>query len=763
MIDKTLSYIDYLKLLDVIKEYASTSLIDDRVSSLRPVSSREDIGQIQARQDRLEALLELIKWNGLVPLTEIPDVRRTLSQLAIENFVFELSDFIALHDFLTRCKEITGFLKGAFGLKQYTEELLERIDPLAAVRARIRKVVNTEGFVEDSASYALSKIRSDLYQLRERAKRHLEKMMESEDVRPALQDTYVAVRNGRYVLPVKPNFNQFFQGIVHDYSHSLKTSFVEPMAIVESDNQISMLEEDEREEEQRILRELTAWMRGYRDQLEANLETVIELDFYHCLARFSLAYESVRPDMATDGSIDIREARNPFIIMSKKEKAVPIDIVMEREKKAMIISGPNAGGKTVALKTIGLLVAMAASGLFVPARGNPRITLFPAIYAVIGDEQDISMELSSFTAHVSAIKSLYEKSHGGELILIDEIGGGTEPQEASALAMGIIDAFVERGCKTLVTTHLNVLKAYGYSRAFALNAATDFDSDTIKPLYRLLYGVAGVSNAIHVAENCDMPRDIIRKSYEYLGKQEHMLNDLVKGLEEERGKLKEERAHVSKLREEAKARLAQLKEKRDEYLKAAEERCRVRLLETERELEEIRKEALKKERTSVRRARDRLRLIQDKHAGGVTAAEIIRVGDHVRVKSVGRDGYVIRIDEEKHNAEVDLGGMKMKVHTEYLFKVPGQVKTNARPVEVHVAPIEVPELNVRGMRVEEALREVDRFIDRAIVHGTTTLRIVHGIGTGALMDAIRHRLLETPHIVVKGEERNSGVTIVELQ
>ena len=763
MIDKTLSYIDYLKLLDVIKEYASTSLIDDRVSSLRPVSSREDIGQIQARQDRLEALLELIKWNGLVPLTEIPDVRRTLSQLAIENFVFELSDFIALHDFLTRCKEITGFLKGAFGLKQYTEELLERIDPLAAVRARIRKVVNTEGFVEDSASYALSKIRSDLYQLRERAKRHLEKMMESEDVRPALQDTYVAVRNGRYVLPVKPNFNQFFQGIVHDYSHSLKTSFVEPMAIVESDNQISMLEEDEREEEQRILRELTGWMRGYRDQLEANLETVIELDFYHCLARFSLAYESVRPDMATDGSIDIREARNPFIIMSKKEKAVPIDIVMEREKKAMIISGPNAGGKTVALKTIGLLVAMAASGLFVPARGNPRITLFPAIYAVIGDEQDISMELSSFTAHVSAIKSLYEKSHGGELILIDEIGGGTEPQEASALAMGIIDAFVERGCKTLVTTHLNVLKAYGYSRAFALNAATDFDSDTIKPLYRLLYGVAGVSNAIHVAENCDMPRDIIRKSYEYLGKQEHMLNDLVKGLEEERGKLKEERAHVSKLREEAKARLAQLKEKRDEYLKAAEERCRVRLLETERELEEIRKEALKKERTSVRRARDRLRLIQDKHAGGVTAAEIIRVGDHVRVKSVGRDGYVIRIDEEKHNAEVDLGGMKMKVHTEYLFKVPGQVKTNARPVEVHVAPIEVPELNVRGMRVEEALREVDRFIDRAIVHGTTTLRIVHGIGTGALMDAIRHRLLETPHIVVKGEERNSGVTIVELQ
>jgi DNA mismatch repair protein MutS2 len=331
------------------------------------------------------------------------------------------------------------------------------------------------------------------------------------------------------------------------------------------------------------------------------------------------------------------------------------------------------------------------------------------------------------------------------------------------LAMGIIDAFIEKGCKTIVTTHLNLLKAYGYSQTFALNAATDFDSATMRPLYRLLYGVAGVSNAIHVAENCDMPPEIISKSYEYLGRQEYMLNDLVRGLEEERGKLREERVHLAKLREETRVRIALLKEKRDQYLEAAEERCRARLEEVERELEEIRKEALKRERSSVKSARDRLHLLKEKHTSPEKGHEVIRIGDYVKVKSVGRDGYVIGLDEEKRTAEVDLGGMRMKVHTEYLFKVPEHEKSVAKQVEVHVPHIEVPELNVRGMRVEEALREVDRFVDRAIVHGTPRLCIVHGIGTGKLMDAIRHHLLETPHIEVKGDERNSGVTIVELQ
>ena len=761
MIDKTLLYIDYLKLLDVIKGHASTTFVHERIAALRPLYSLDEIG---ARQDRLEALSELIKWNGPAPLTDIPDVRDIFKQLAIENSVLEIADLIALAGFLARCREISAFLRSAFGKKPYADTLFERIDVLQDVNSRIRKAVNVDGFLEDTASYELSKIRSDLYQFRERVKKYLERMMESEDVRPVLQDTYVAVRNGRYVIPLKPNFNQFFQGIVHDYSHSLKTSFVEPMGIVELNNQISILEEEEKEEEQRILRELTGWVRGYVRELEGNLETILEIDFFHALALFCLGYQCVRPQMVVDGSIEIKEARNPFVIMSKREKAVAIDIIMDKEKKAMIISGPNAGGKTVGLKTIGLLVAMAASGLFVPARQGPRISLFPHIFAVIGDEQDISMELSSFTAHVTAIKGLYEKSRGGELILIDEIGGGTEPQEASALAMGTIDAFVRKGCTTVVTTHLNLLKAYGYSQPFALNVATDFDTETMRPLYRLLYGMAGVSNALHVAEACEMPQEIMERSYEYLGKQEFMLNDLVKGLEVERKKLQDERAELGRLRGDTRARLALLKEKRDEYLAAAQERIRNRVGEVELELEEIRKEALKRERSSAKHARDRLHVLKGKFAKEGKIEEPIRVGDHVRVKSVGRDGYVIGLDEEKGSAEVDLGTMRTKVQTAYLFRVPEDTRPHAQPVEVNVTQLEVPEINVRGMRVEEALQEVDRFVDRAIVHGALRLRIIHGIGTGRLMEAIRHHLSETPSIErVKRDETNSGVTIVELQ
>jgi len=761
MVDKTLLYIDYLKLLDVVKEHASTPFIHDRIASIRPIASLEGI---EARQERIQAVLELINWNGPVSLSDIPDVRGIFKRLTIENALLEVPDLIALAAFLARCRDISAFLAGAINKKPYADAVLERIDPLQGVNARIRKTVNMDGFLEDSASYELSKIRSDLYQLRERVKKHLERMMESEDVRPVLQDTYVAVRNGRYVLPLKPNFNQFFQGIVHDYSHSLKTSFVEPMPIVELNNQISILEEEEKEEEERILRELTGWVRSYVAELERNLETILELDFHHALALFSLKYLCVRPRMVADGSIDIREARNPFIIMSKREKAVPIDIVMEREKKAMIISGPNAGGKTVALKTIGLLVAMAASGLSVPAREGSRISLFTDIFAVIGDEQDISMELSSFTAHVTAIKGLYEKSRGGELLLIDEIGGGTEPQEASALAMGTMDACVEKGCTVVVTTHLNLLKAYGYTQPFALNVATDFDTQTMKPLYRLVYGMAGVSNALHVAESCDMPREIMEKSYRYVGTQDAMLNDLVRGLEAERRRLQDERSEVGKLKEETRARLRLLTEKRDEYRAAAEERVRKHVAEAERELEEIRKEALKREKASARLARERLRLLKGKFVKEGVIAEPIRVGEHVRVKSVGRDGYVIGLDSEKGNAEVDLGSMRIKVHTDYLFRVPAGAPRDAPQVEVNVSPIEVPEINVRGMRVEEALHEVDRFVDRAIVHGALRLRIIHGIGSGRLMEAIRHRLSETPHIErIKGDEGNAGVTIVELQ
>ena len=458
-------------------------------------------------------------------------MRDKLKGLALEESTLEVADFLAIGHFLAGCKGVASFLKKAVKKGPYIESVIEGMKPVTDAAARIRKTVNEEGFIEDSASYELSKIRSDLYQLKEKARRSLDRIMERDEVRPVLQDSYIAMRNGRYVIPLKPNYNQYFQGIVHDYSHSLKTSFVEPIEVIETNNSISVLEKEETEEEKRILKDLTRQLRQYAGQIEGNLSLIADLDFFHSLALFSAAFGCIRPKVAPGGPIEIRGAVNPFILLSKGERAVPIDISIGEDKQATIISGPNADGKTVALKTTALLLVMASAGMFIPAKETPLVHLFPAISVIMGDEQNISMELSTFTAHVEAIKDVYERTRGGELVLIDEIGGATEPQEASALSMGIIDAFVEKGCKIIVTTHLNLLKAYGSSRPFALNVATDFDPKTMKPLYTLLYGVAGVSNALKVAEKTGLPSAILEKSYSYLGKQEYVLNDLIESLE----------------------------------------------------------------------------------------------------------------------------------------------------------------------------------------------------------------------------------------
>ncbi len=761
MTDKTLEYLDYLRLLDIIKGYASTSFAGGLIAGLRPLLR---IQEIEERQQKTEAVLEIIKWSGPVPLKDIPDIRNILKQLALKDLILEPSDFLGIGGFLSGCREILAFFKKALSKSSYVESLIEGMKPLPHVVAKIRKTIDAEGLVEDSASYELSKIRSDLYQYKERIRKTLERMMEREDVKPVLQDSYIAIRNGRYVIPLKPNFNQFFQGIVHDYSHSLKTSFVEPVQVMELNNSISVLEKEEKEEEKRVLRELTEWARQYLAEMEGMLSLVADLDFHHSLALFASNFECVKPQIATDGSIEIRGALNPFIFLTKKGRAVPIDILMGKEKQAMIISGPNAGGKTVAMKTAGLLLAMASSGLFIPARETPRVHLFPGIYAVMGDEQDISMELSTFTAHVEAIKHVYEECRGGELVLVDEIGGGTEPQEASALSMGIIDAFVEKGCSVIVTTHLNLLKAYGSTQPFALNVATDFDAKTMKPLYRLLYGMAGLSNALKVAENSGMPGKIIEKSYTYLGKQEYVLNDLIRGLERERKEAEEEKRKAHAYREETRKRLNLIKEKKDEYLKGLEERCKRKVVELQAEVEEIRKEVSKRDRESIRAAKEKVSVIRKRFAAEKRTGESqIRPGDYVRVRTIGKEGYVTAVDEQKKMAEIIVGNMRMRINKDYVEKADHKPESKGEHVRVDVTTVDLPEINVRGMRVEEALEEVDRFVDRAIVHGTPRLKILHGIGTGRLMSAIRSHLAEARYVkdIIK-DEKNSGVTIVEL-
>jgi len=762
MTDKTLAYLDYLKLLDILKSYSLTSFTKESISSLRPLVSLQDI---ESRQDKIDAIIELVRWEGRLPLSDIPDIREILKRISIQDAILEEKEFLATARFLRACEEVSVFLKKAFEKKPFIEEILVRLKPLTSVHRRITKTINIEGFIEDTASYELSKIRSDLFTFRERIRKRLEKIMEREVVKPILQDVYISLRNGRYVIPLKPNFNEVFQGIVHDYSHSLKTSFVEPIEVVELNNTINILEKGEKEEESKILRELTVFLRGALEELEHDVDVIGELDLYHSLANFSADFNCVRPLVIENGLLEIKSARNPFIAISKKTDTVPIDIFMENGKKAMLISGPNAGGKTAALKTIGLLSIMAQSGFFIPASGNPMVPRFKNIFAIIGDEQDITMELSSFTAHMNAIKDLYTVTNGEELILIDEIGGNTEPQEASALSMAVIDAFVEKGCKVVVTTHLNLLKAYGYTKSFAINVATAFDSDRMRPMYKLLYGTAGYSNAINVAKNINVPKEIIDRSYEYLGKQEYMLNDLISALELGKSRVEEDLGELRRMKEDLRKRLSLVKEQRGVYLKKFEERCEAKLDDLEKELKEARKELAKKERASLNRGREKLKNLQEKFSSNIPKKkEIVHLGDYVKVRSLGSTGHVVGLEKDGKAFEVVIGNVRTTVDANLLEKVPkpkGIIEKSS--VQVHAEKVAASEIKVIGMRVEEALKEIDRFLDRAMVQDISQIKIVHGVGTGKLMNAIREHLQDLSYIKgIKKDSTNAGITIIEL-
>jgi DNA mismatch repair protein MutS2 len=762
MVDKTLSYLDYLKLVEIIFHFLSTPYIDDSTHQLKPLQNKTEI---EERQDRIEAVLEVLKWDGKIPLSDIPDIRDILKRLSINNSVLETQDFISIAGFLRACDDVGSFLKKAHEKKPFIEEALNTIKQLPTLYKRISRSINPEGFIEDSASYELSRIRTELFTLREKMKKNLEGIMGKEPIRPILQDSYIALRNNRYVIPLKPNFNEALKGIVHDYSHSLKTSFVEPMECVELNNSINILVNEEQEEEKKVLKELTDFARGFREILEANLTVVMKLDFYHALSLFSLEFHCIRPEITDQGYMEIKGAVNPFIVLSKKHEAVPIDIIMETDKQVMIISGPNAGGKTATLKTIGLLSVMAKAGLFIPATGKPVVPLFSNIFALIGDEQDISMELSSFTAHMYGIKDLYDHAGGNELILIDEVGGATEPQEASALAMGIIDAFMEKGCKVVVTTHLNLIKAYGYTRPFAVNVATSFDSKTIKPLYKLIYGTAGYSNAINVAKNINLPSNIIEKSYAYLGKQEFLLNDLITSLEQEKKMAEREREELIKLKSEVKKRLALIKDKRDEYIGKVEEKCNNRLLELEIEIENIKKEVAKKERTSITKSKKQLYSLRERFGSEtVKRQEAINIGDYVMIKTLGSKGRIVDVDRTGDAYEVIVGNARMKLKRFFIEKTTAEKEsTGTARDHIDVEKVDEPELNVIGMRVEEALNTLDRFLDRAVVEGVPRVKILHGIGTGRLMQAIREHLTDARYIkALQRDEKNSGITIVEF-
>ncbi|GMR09381.1 MAG: endonuclease MutS2 [Anaerolineae bacterium] len=649
----------------------------------------------------------------------------------------------------------------------------------------ISRTVDDRGQVRDGASKKLGSVRRNLRSARERVTKKLESMVSDPKVVSMLQEPIVTQREGRSVIPLKAEFKGKMEAVIHDQSTSGATLFVEPLPVVELNNEVRELELEERAEVRRILKKLSEAVGGKSDEVVVTVEALAILDLAFAKARYAEAIDATEPalrDLDHSGSrLSLERARHPLL---DPDTVVPIDLVLEREVQALVITGPNTGGKTVTLKTAGLLAAMAQCGMHVPAAPGAELGMFRAIFADIGDEQSLEQSLSTFSSHISNIVRILGSADGASLVLLDELGAGTDPGEGAALAQALLAEFVERGAVTLVATHFPELKLYAHQKAGVRNASVEFDVESLRPTYRLRIGLPGRSNALAIAERLGLDPSLIGRARERISLEDQQEDSLLEEIrhqrdeaEEARSSAQEASAEARLLRDELRERLDRIEDERLEILEAARrqaiaqteelskevDRLRLKLAaagaaldpvsEVEQELEEV-ESAL--EPAVVERGQD------------VEQLEDLKVGDYVHLRTIDADGVVTALQRGK--VEVQVGRLRVQARLAELgppTELPVRDQATSDSVGLRVRNEAPPmELYVRGQTVEEALEALERRLDAAYLAGMPSLRVVHGKGSGTLRRAIREELSRSPYISSfrPGEpsEGGEGVTVAEL-
>lgn len=786
MNDKVMRTLEYDKIIDMLAGHASTALGKERARRLRPSS---DYGEVKRRLAETDEAATVIRLKGTPPFGGIRSVGPLLRRAAIGGMLeaAELLDVASTAGAGRRLKRYLASLHKEHPLPLLAG-LFEPIADLRDLEEAILQCIDEQGEVMDRASAELARIRREKRTNEGRVKEKLEQMIRSSSVRKMLQDGLVTMRGDRYVIPVKQEYRAQFGGIVHDQSASGATLFIEPEAVVMLNNKIRQLALDERKEIEKILQRLTHIVAEQAEVLADNLERLAAIDFLFAKANLAAAMKATWPGMNDRGFIKLRKGRHPLLA----DSAVPLDVELGNTYRTIIITGPNTGGKTVALKTVGLLSLMAASGLFVPAEDGSQLCVFDAVFADIGDEQSIEQNLSTFSSHMTNIIAMLRDMTPKSLVLLDELGAGTDPAEGSALAIAILDHIHRLGCRVVATTHYSELKAYAYDRQGMINASMEFDIRTLTPTYRLLVGVPGRSNAFAIARRLGLPESIIRQASGQIDEEDKRVETMIASLEENRLGAEAERQTAERLRrelEQAKRELererAQLEGQKAELLARAEEEAREAVEKAKREAESIIAElrrialeeggSLKEHRLiEARRRLDEAMPDSSGKSGRADAARkapvAVEAGDEVFVRSLNQKGYVIETGETE--AYVQLGIIKMKVALGDLERL--EQKTPKPPVPSGGTGLKrtrddrLPlELDLRGKTLEESCIEVDRFLDEAFLAGLGRAHIIHGKGTGVLRSGIQQFLRHHKHVKSYrlGEygEGGSGVTVVEIR
>lgn len=782
---KVEAILEFDKIKKQLTEFASSSLGEQAILELAPAT---DFQVVQKSQLETEEGAKIIRLRGSAPITGLTDVFAHLKRLEIGGDLNGLEIY-----------QIGSNLRVSRQMKNFMTDLLEmgveipllgalsdELFILKEVEEDIAISVDESGKILDTASEALSTIRRTLRRTEDRVREKLESYLRDRNASKMLSDAVITIRNDRYVIPVKQEYKGHYGGIVHDQSASGQTLFIEPQSVVDLNNERKALQAKEKQEIERILAEISASLAGWINEIHHNTFILGRYDFIFAKARFGKAMKAVTPHLSDAGIVHLIAARHPLLDAAN---VVANDIYLGEDFTTIVITGPNTGGKTITLKTLGLLTLMAQSGLQIPAQEDSTIAVFEHVFADIGDEQSIEQSLSTFSSHMTNIVSILEKVNHKSLILYDELGAGTDPQEGAALAIAILDASHEKGASVVATTHYPELKAYGYNRVHATNASVEFNVETLSPTYKLLIGVPGRSNAFDISRRLGLSENIITEARSLVDTESADLNDMISSLEEKRNLAETEYEEARELARGADALLKDLQkeitnyyQQKDKLMEQAREKAANIVTKAEVEAEEIIHE---------------LRTMQLNGAAGIKEHELIdaktrlgkakpktinktipqapkqkphvfQVGDNVRVLSLGQKGTLLnKISDKEWN--VQIGIIKMKIKTTDLEYIQPETPKKQRIItSVHSSDSPAKsELDLRGERYEDALQKVDKYLDEALLAGYPQVAIIHGKGTGALRTGVteylkNHRMVKSIRFGAAAEGGN-GVTIVEFK
>ncbi|WP_141904731.1 endonuclease MutS2 [Lysinibacillus sp. Y5S-8] len=785
--ERALKTLEYDKVRQQVASYCTCSIGKSAIEELVPQTDFDKVVQLLEEMDEG---LSILRVKGNVPMGGIFDVRPSARRAQIGGMLAAIE-----------LMEISSTIRASRILRNFIEDLeadevieiphfiakKEAIPVLTGLQHEINNCIDDNGAVLDSASQTLRSIRQSLRAEEGKVRSKLESLIRGSNAAKMLSDTLVTIRNDRFVIPVKQEYRHHYGGIVHDQSSSGQTLFIEPDSVVQANNEIHRLKMKEQAEIERILLALSAMVQEVASDLFNLVKALGDIDVILAKGKYGQANKCTMPKMNKDGYIRLVRARHPLLPI---EIAIPNDIEFGKEITAIVITGPNTGGKTVTLKTVGLCTLMAQAGLPVPALDGSELAVFEQLFADIGDEQSIEQSLSTFSSHMVNIVDILQKFDHESLVLFDELGAGTDPQEGAALAISILDEVHGRGARVMATTHYPELKAYGYNRPGVANASVEFDIETLSPTYRLLIGVPGRSNAFEISSRLGLPESIIDRAKGFTGTDRHEVESMIASLEETRRQSEDdaERSHAllvesETLRKELQDKLQAYEERKEALDKKAKEKARKIVDEAKREAEaiiaelrEMRKNAdqvvKEHELIEARKRLEEATPLEDnkvlKKAAQVKArAQNLVVGDEVKVLSYGQRGTLL---EKVSNTEwvVQMGILKMKIADSDLEYIKPEKETILRTAGVKNRNSHVKlELDLRGERYEDAILRTEKYIDDALLANYGRVSIIHGVGTGALRQGIQSYLKK--HKRVKsfrfGEagEGGLGVTVVELK